>query len=150
MGLRWQIDERMSRVFWDTNLFIYLFEGYGNLSERVISLRHAMLARGDQLLTSALTLGEVLVKPVQQGEEELARKYEDAIAGAALLLPFDAKAARIYATLRCDRSLRAPDAIQLACAAGAGVDLFITSDARLHAKRVERIQFIVPLERAPL
>jgi len=140
----------MSRVFWDTNLFVYLFEGYGNLSKRVISLREAMLARGDQLLTSTLTLGEVLVKPLQEGDEELARKYEEAISAAALLLPFDAKAARIYATLRCDRALRAPDAIQLACAAGAGVDLFITNDARLHAKQVERIQFIVPLERAPL
>jgi predicted nucleic acid-binding protein len=140
----------MSRVFWDTNLFIYLFEGYGNLSKRVISLREAMLARGDQLLTSTLSLGEVLVKPLQEGDEELARKYEEAISAAALLLPFDAKAARIYARLRCDRGLRAPDAIQLACAAGAGVDLFITNDARLHAKQVERIQFIVPLERVPL
>jgi predicted nucleic acid-binding protein len=140
----------MSRVFWDTNLFIYLFEGHGDLSKQVVSLRQAMLARGDQLLTSTLTLGEVLVKPVQRGDEELARKYEDAIAGSALLLPFDAKAARVYAELRCDRSLRAPDAIQLACAAAAGVDLFITNDARLHARHVERIQFIVPLERAPL
>jgi predicted nucleic acid-binding protein len=140
----------MSRVFWDTNLFIYLFEGHGDLSKQVVSLRQAMLARGDQLLTSTLTLGEVLVKPVQRGDEELARKYEDAIAGSALLLPFDAKAARVYAELRCDRSLRAPDAIQLACAAAAGVDLFITNDARLHARQVERIQFIVPLERAPL
>lgn len=49
-----------------------------------------------------------------------------------------------------DRSLRAPDAIQLACAAGAGVDLFITNDARLHARQITGIQFIVSLEGAPL
>lgn len=140
----------MSRVFWDTNLFIYLFEGYGSFSERVRDLRRVMLARGDQLLTSTLTLGEVLVKPLEQGDEELARKYEEAVAVTALMLPFDAKAARVYAALRGDRSLRAPDAIQLACAAAAGVDLFITNDARLHAKHVEGIQFIVPLERAPI
>ena len=82
----------MSRVFWDTSLFVYLFEGYGDPSKQVISLRQAMLARGDQLLTSTLTLGEILVKPVQQGDEELARKYENAIAGSALLLAFDVKA----------------------------------------------------------
>ncbi len=140
----------MSRVFWDTNLFIYLFEGRGDLSKQVSDLRRAMLERGDQLLTSALTLGEVLVKPAEQRDEELARKYEDAIRATSLVLPFDAKAARIYATLRCDRSLRAPDAIQLACASAAGADLFITNDARLHSKRVEGIQFIVPLDRAPL
>lgn len=140
----------MSRVFWDTNLFIYLFEEYGELSKRVVDLRRRMLERGDQLVTSTLTLGEVLVKPVEQGEEELARKYEEAITAAALLLPFDVKSAKIYATLRCDRSLRAPDAIQLACASGAGVDLFITNDTRLSAKHVEGIQFIAPLETAPL
>lgn len=140
----------MSRIFWDTNLFIYLFEGGGDLQKRVIQLRSAMLVRGDELATTALTLGEVLVKPVEKGDELLARKYETAITTGSLLLPFDAKAARLYATLRQDRSLRPPDAIQLACAGSARVDLFITNDARLQAKQVEGIQFIVPLDRAPL
>jgi predicted nucleic acid-binding protein len=140
----------MSRVFWDTNLFIYLLEGYGELSNRVIALRESMFARGDQLVTSTLTLGEILVKPVEQGNVELSRKYETAISAAALLIGFDIDAARIYATLRRDRSLRAPDAIQLACAASAHVDLFITNDARLQGKHVEGIQFIVSLHSAPL
>jgi len=139
----------MSRVFWDTNLFIYLFEGQGTLFERARDLRRAMLERGDQLLTSALTLGEILVKPLERGDDELARKYEAAISATSLLLPFDARAARVYAALRGDRSLRAPDAIQLACAAAAGVDLFITNDTRLQSKHVEGIQFIVPLDRVP-
>ena len=109
-----------------------------------------MLARGDQLLTSALTLGEILVKPVEQGNLQLSASYETAIAASALILPFDTKAARIYASLRPDRALRPPDAIQLACAASAGTDLFVTNDARLQRRHVEGIQFIVPLERAPL
>ena len=29
----------MSRIFWDTNLFVYLFEDIGDLTERVVSLR---------------------------------------------------------------------------------------------------------------
>jgi predicted nucleic acid-binding protein len=140
----------MSRIFWDTNLFIYLLEGHGALSKRVVDLRRAMLSRGDQLVTSALTLGEVLVKPMEQGDHRLGVKYEEAIEAASLVIPFDSKSARIYASLRTDRSLRAPDAIQLACAAAAGVDLFVTNDARLHAKQVPGIQFIVSLERAPL
>lgn len=140
----------MSRIFWDTNLFIYLFEGQGSMSSRVSSLREAMLRRGDQLLTSTLTMGEILVKPMERGDAQLFRKYEDALTATSVLIPFDLKAAKIYAALRVDRSLRAPDAMQLACAAGVGVDLFITNDMRLHAKQVEGIQFIVPLERAPL
>ena len=140
----------MSRIFWDTNLFIYLFEGSGNQAERVKNLRRSMSLRGDQLLTSTLTLGEVLVKPTERGDDELARKYEEAITGAALVLPFDIKAAKLYAALRTDRSLRAPDAIQLACAAATRADLFVTNDERLWGKQVEGIQFIVSLERAPL
>jgi len=140
----------MSRVFWDTNLFIYLLEDYGRLSKAVVALRENMLARHDRLLTSTLTLGEILVKPLERGDSELSRNYEEVITSVALLLPFDTKAARAYASIRLDRSLKAPDAVQLACAAGAGIDLFITNDRRLQGKRVDGIHFIVPLEQAPV
>jgi predicted nucleic acid-binding protein len=140
----------MSRIFWDTNLFIYLFEDYGGLSKATAELRKKMLARGDQLLTSTLTLGEILVKPVERGDMALCAKYETAVTAASVMLSFDTKAARIYASLRSDRALRAPDAIQLACGAAAGVDLFVTNDARLQGKQVDGIQFIVPLERVPI
>ena len=140
----------MSRIFWDTNLFIYLFEGYGELSEKTRSIRSKMVERGDQLLTSTLTLGEILVKPVEKGDVDLCRRYEQAISASTILLPFDAKAAMLYAQLRCDRSIRPPDAIQLACASVARVDLFITNDERLYSKRVDGIQFVVSLRGAPL
>ncbi|MBZ5504929.1 MAG: PIN domain-containing protein [Acidobacteriia bacterium] len=140
----------MSRVFWDTNLYIYLFEDYGQFSKSVTALRSRMIERGDQLLTSTLSLGEILVKPVEANNRELSDKYETAIKATSILLPLDIKAARIYAALRSDRALRAPDAIQLACAASAGIDLFVTNDARLHGKHVDGIQFIVPLDRVPI
>ena len=140
----------MSRVFWDTNLFIYLFEDYGELSKAASELRKNMLARGDQLLTSTLTLGEILVKPMERGDSDLCKRYEHAISSAATIVPLDVKAAKIYASLRLQRSLKAPDAIQLACAANAKVDLFVTNDDRLQGKRVEGIQFIVPLDRVPI
>ena len=140
----------MSRIFWDTNLYIYLFEDYGKLSALTVNLRSKMLQRGDQLLTSALTLGEVLVKPTEHGNLDLSRKYEQAISATSVLIPFGVEAAKRYAVLRCDRSLRAPDAIQLACAASARVDLFITNDERLHGNDIAGIQFVVPLDRSPI
>jgi predicted nucleic acid-binding protein len=140
----------MSRVFWDTNLFIYLFEDYGVLSKAVAQLRTKMLDRGDQLLTSTLTLGEILVKPTERNDSELCGKYEHAIATAATMIAFDVTAAKVYAALRSKRSLKAPDAIQLACAASASVDLFVTNDERLQGKHVDGIQFIVPLGRVPI
>jgi predicted nucleic acid-binding protein len=140
----------MSRIFWDTNLFIYLWEDYGALSQAVQELRTKMLRRGDQLLTSTLTLGEILVKPTVAGNDELCKRYEDAISRVALLIPLDASVAKIYAAIRRDRMLQAPDVIQLASAASANADLFVTNDARLQGKHVPGIQFIVPLDRVPI
>jgi predicted nucleic acid-binding protein len=140
----------MSRIFWDTNLFIYLLEPNEEFSAITKELRIKMLTRGDQLLTSTITLGEVLVKPTQAGDTERCRKYERAISSAAILVPFDIKAARHYASIKTSRSVPAPDAVQLSCAASAGVDLFITNDDRLQNKQVPGIQFIVPLGRVPI
>ncbi len=140
----------MSRVFWDTNLFVYLFEDCGALSDRVAALRERMLTRGDALVTSSLTVGEVLVKPIAAGRDDLRRAYEQALAASAEIVPFDRRAAVEYARLRQDRAIRPPDAIQLACAAGSAVDLFITNDDRLSRKSVAGIQFITSLAGAPL
>jgi predicted nucleic acid-binding protein len=138
----------MSRIFWDTNLFIYLFEGSDDLSQRVATLRRRMLERNDELCTSTLTLGEVLVKPAEAGDEDLTRRYEEAIITTATLVPFTLETARVYANIRRDRTIRPPDAIQLACAAHARVDLFVTNDERLSQKTVTGIQFIQSIGRA--
>jgi predicted nucleic acid-binding protein len=138
----------VSRIFWDTNLFIYLLEDHGELSGRVVSLRTRMIDRHDDLYTSALTVGEILVKPLEAGNEILARRYEAALRQGATIIPLDVEAARIYAGIRKDRTIRPPDAIQLACAAQARADLFITNDDRLSAKSIAGIQFVSSLQRA--
>ena len=138
----------MSRIFWDTNLFIYLFEGADEEAERVAALRRRMIERRDRLLTSTLTLGELLVKPLDAGRKDLARRYTQAMETAAAILPFDRAAARAFAEIRRDRSIRPPDAIQLACAAAVGTDLFLTNDRRLARKHIQGIQFIQSLDEA--
>ena len=138
----------MSRIFWDTNLFIYLIEDYGKFSDRVSMLRERMLTRGDRLFTSSLTVGEVLVKPFEVDDSGLAEQYRQAITAGSTIIDFDSGAAMAYARIRKDRSLRPPDAIQLACAATAEMELFITNDDRLSQKTIEGIHFIVSLERA--
>ena len=135
----------MSRIFWDTNLFVYLLEGQAR-ARQVAELRQRMIEREDELLTSALTLGEVLVKPVETGDQALRRRYEHAITTGATVVPFDIEAAPRFAEIRGDRSIRAPDALQLACAAAAGTDLFITNDNRLIRKNIPGIQFIQHLD----
>ena len=140
----------MSRIFWDSNLFIYFFEGNDERSAAAKRLRKSMLDRGDQLLTSTLVVGEILVKPTRQGDLARCRLYEDVLRKTALILPFDLGTARRYAAIRSSTSISGPDAVQLACASEAGVDLFVTNDHRLQGKRVEGIQFIVALDQVPI
>jgi len=140
----------MSRIFWDSNLFIYFLEGNDARSTATKALRKSMIERRDQLLTSTLAVGEILVKPTAAGDYARCRLYQDVLARIAVILPFDLNAARRYAQIRSTTSIKGPDAVQLACASQAGVDLFVTNDKRLQGKRVDGIQFIVALDQVPI
>jgi predicted nucleic acid-binding protein len=140
----------MSKVFFDTNVFIYLFEDYEPFSSIVDSVWRRMVQRGDKLVTSAMTLGELLVKPSKLGQASLVEQYDHAVRTRAQVISFDAQIAWRYASLRATHAIRNADAIQLACAAHFGVDLFITNGTRLHKLNVPGIGFIAPLEKVPL
>ncbi|GMR23081.1 MAG: hypothetical protein BMS9Abin37_1479 [Acidobacteriota bacterium] len=68
---------------WATRLGI---ENYGESSERVVKIRERMLKRGDELCTSTLTLGDILVKPLDEDREELAADYELALTSASVVI----------------------------------------------------------------
>jgi len=140
----------MSRIFFDTNVFIYIFEGIEPNRTRMLEIRRRMLERGDQIVTSAMTLGELLVKPTKLGQASLIEQYDRAVRSTAQVINFDVQVAWRFASLRATHNLRSADAIQLACAAHSGVDLFLTNDQRLHSLNVPGIGFITPLDRAPL
>lgn len=140
----------MSKIFFDTNVFIYLFEDYEPFSSMVDAMWRRMMERQDQLITSSMTLGELLVKPTKLGAASLIEEYDKVIRQRAQIINFDTAIAWRYALLRATHTLRNVDAIQLACAAHFGVDLFITNDKALHKLNVPGIGFIAPLERVPL
>ncbi|MFZ0396245.1 MAG: PIN domain-containing protein [Terracidiphilus sp.] len=140
----------MSKVFFDTNVFIYMFEGLEPFRSRMLEIRKRMLERGDRIVTSAMTLGEVLVRPTKLGQTSLIEQYGRAIRATAHVIAFDTSVSWRYASLRATHTLRNADAIQLACAAHFGVDLFITNDKDLHKLDVPGIGFIAPLDRVPL
>lgn len=140
----------MKRIFFDTNVFIYMFEGLDPNRNRMLEIRKRILERGDQIVTSAMTLGEVLVKPTRLGHVSLIEQYDKAIRATTEVISFDPRVAWRYASLRATHNIRNADAIQLACAAHYGVDLFITNDLKLHKLNVPGIGFIAPLDRVPL
>jgi predicted nucleic acid-binding protein len=141
----------VANIFWDTNLFIYLLEGSPSFGEVVKDLRRRMLQRNDRLFTSAITIGEILVKPLATGDKMLANRYRAFFTGPQLTVStFGLDAAEAYAAIRQDRAIHPADAIQLACAAAAEIDLFITNDGRLSKKNVPGIKFISGLSEAPI
>jgi predicted nucleic acid-binding protein len=139
-------------IFWDTNLFIYLLEDSPQFGQAVAELRRRMLRRNDRLFTSAMTVGEVLVKPLGSGNAALADRYRTLFSGSHITVSaFDLGAAEAYANIRQDRSIFPADAIQLACAESAKADLFITNDDRLTQKNIPGVSFfIASLTRAPV
>jgi predicted nucleic acid-binding protein len=136
----------MSLIFWDSMLFVYLVEQQPEFSGRVSEIRQRMLVRKDRLCTSSLTLGELLAAPYSRNDLRLANVYRTALSRPHVeTIPFTDETAELFARIRVDRSIAPADAIQLACAAQAGVDLFLTSDRRLARKTISGIQFIADL-----
>jgi predicted nucleic acid-binding protein len=140
----------MAKIFWDTNLFIYLFERNPAWSQRLVASRERMLRRRDELLTSWLTVGEVLTKPKELRNAVLEKSYLNFfLSGAVQLVPFDFDATKRYSEIRSRARVRPADSIQLACAAAAGSDLFVTNDKQIAELSIPGITFITSVERMP-
>ena len=99
---------------------------------------------------AALTLGEIVAKPLKADDGELMRHYEHTITANAAVLPFDQAASAAFAAVHHNRSTHSADAMQLDCAAVAGVDMFIINDQRLNRHVVPGIHFIQSLGGAKL
>jgi predicted nucleic acid-binding protein len=137
----------MSRVYWDAMIFAYWLEGHPDYAARIEHIFQSMLRREDTVCASYLCMGEVLAGPLKHKHDALAAKVRQLFSSGGIeMLPFDREAAELFAELRAGGHVKPADAIHLACAGAAGVDLFLTHDAALHKLRVKGIQFIVGLD----
>lgn len=137
----------MSRIYWDSMLFIYWLEDNPRFANRVAAIHAHMQERNDELITSAFTLGEVFAGAYRKGAAQAA----DELRGVLLnllseVLPFTAETADWYARIRGNRGISSLDAIHLACAAHAGTDLFLTNDVSLIGRVIPGIQFIAGID----
>jgi predicted nucleic acid-binding protein len=140
----------MSRIFWDTNLFLYLFEQHPDFAGPTAALLRRMNERGDTLITSWMTVAEVQVRPHAVGDPAGATAFRQGILQAAEVVPFAEAASDAYVRVRSTTTVKGPDAIQLACAAAARVELFVTNDRRLTKLAIPGIHFITSLEGVPI
>ena len=137
----------MSRVYWDTMLFIYWLEDHPQYARRVDAIHSRMEQRHDQLITGAFTFGEVLAGAYRKGAPQLAEESRRLLRQiVAEVVPFTLETADRYAQIRGAAGIAPADAIHLASAAQAGTDLFLTNDKRLVGKIVPGIQFIASLD----
>ena len=137
----------MSRVYWDSMLFIYWLEDHPKYAKQVDAIHSRMQERQDRLITGAFTFGEVLAGTYRKRRAELADQFRTLLRGVvAEIVPFTVETAEHYARIRGALGTTPADAIHLASAAQAGTDLFLTNDKSLAGKIVPGIQFIAMLD----
>jgi predicted nucleic acid-binding protein len=128
-------------------LFIYWFEDNPQFGERVRTIFQQMEQREDVLCTSAFTIGEVLAAPLKKGDTATAARLRNLFRPPFVrILPFTPETAVRYAGIRAGMAVSPADAIQLATAAEAGVNLFLTNDRSLAGKHVEGVDFVASLD----
>ena len=131
MGLIEAIGEGPTAL--DTVAFIYLIERHPIFLPLVKPLFEEADAGKRELVTSAVTLLEVLVVPYREGNRPLAQRYEELLTrGRGLrLVDLDRDLLRAGALLRARYGVRSPDALQMAAALATGCGALVTNDRRL-------------------
>ena len=128
----WIDDLQGKTVRFDTAPLIYFIEENPAYIETVRFFFEAM-DRGDFLVvTSTVTLLEVLVHPFRSNNRKLAAEYRDILLNSKLtILEVSTSIAEQAAQLRAAHNIRTPDAIQVSAALSAGASHFLTNDIRL-------------------
>ncbi len=117
----------------DTAIFIYFIEE----DPRYLHLLEELFARIDTgalaAVTSGVTLLEVLVVPLREGNEILAARYEALLTRSRGLSmrELDRPLLRAAARLRASFGLKTPDALQVAATLSSQCTTFLTNDRRL-------------------
>src|SRR5688572_5191634 len=130
-------------IFLDTAPLIYFIEGNSEYQEVLSTLFQLNDEGSFSFITSAITLIEVMVKPLKEGKIEVAKQYKDILTTAPGIEVFDVTSSisMVAAQLRADFNIKTPDAIQLATAIEGGADYFLTNDNKL--KTIGKIEVVM-------
>ncbi len=130
------------KVGLDTAPLIYFMEENSVYFETVRCFFEAM-DRGDFLvITSTITLLEVLVHPLRNQKTELASEYKDILLRSNLIMmDITESIAEQAAQLRATHNIRTPDALQIATVLQSEATCFLTNDIRL--PKIEGIDILM-------
>lgn len=127
----------------DTSILIYFIEEHPRLLPLVLPLFEEADSGHRELITSSVTLLEVLVVPYRAGDIQLANRYELLLTRSRGIRMIDITRdhLRAAAQLRAASGIKTPDALQVVCAIGTGCKTFLTNDRRLpHVSGLRVIQ----------
>lgn len=119
----------------DTQIIIYFIQRHPDFVDVIRPLFEAADQGSVEVVTSSLTLLEVLVLPYREGDMSLAARYEALLTGSRglTIVELGTPVLRAAALLRALHGTRTPDAIQLASALARGCGAFVTNDRRLRS-----------------
>ena len=143
--MEWVRRLRGAVVGLDTAPLIYFVEEHPVYLPLIDPFFEAM-GRGEiQVVTSTLTLTEVLVYPYKHRDKGLAQQYWNILIDSRNLrtIPVSPDIAADAASLRAVYGLKTPDSIQLATARTAMATVFLTNDERLALAPVSGLEIVV-------
>ena len=125
----------------DTSIFIYFIEEHPSFLPVLQPFFKEVDTGRKELVTSALTLLEVLVVPYRSGDQLLAERYEALLTQSrgVRVAEISRDHLRAAAQLRAATGVKTPDALQLVAALGSGCTAFLTNDRALPTVRGLRI-----------
>ena len=117
----------------DTAIFIYFIEEHPKFLPLIEPLFREVDRGHMELVTSALTLLEVLVVPYRTGDHLLAARYESLLTRSRGVRIGDISRdlLRAAAHLRAATGVKTPDSLQLVAALATGSTAFLTNDRDL-------------------
>jgi predicted nucleic acid-binding protein len=117
----------------DTAIFIYFIEEHPKFLPLIQPLFRAVDEGRIRLITSSLTLLEVLVVPYRTGDHLLAIRYESILARSrgVYIADISRDHLRTAAQLRAATGVKTPDSLQLVAALSGGCTTFLTNDRDL-------------------
>lgn len=132
------------RLFIDTAPIIYFIEEHPVYINEVSDL-FARTADGTvQVITSVITLIEVLAKPYKLGQNDIVDIYKDFFSNSKgfSVMDIDSEIAELTAKIRAEFGFKVPDALQLAIFEHNDCDYFITNDKQLKCYDKTRVYIL--------
>ncbi|MDD3363838.1 MAG: type II toxin-antitoxin system VapC family toxin [Syntrophomonas sp.] len=132
------------RIFVDTAPIIYLIEEHPVYSHEVSEIFDKTSTGNIQVITSVITLIEVLTKPYKLDQIDLVNTYRDFFCNSKgfSVIDINTDIAELTAKIRAEFGFKLPDAVQLAIFEHNGCDYFITNDKQLKKYDINRVHVL--------